>query len=55
MFMEVTQILGVDLSIATQIIEALISSGTLPPQLEPVRQLLLTLINLGLIDTAIAL
>ncbi|MEC0245167.1 hypothetical protein P4H65_05090 [Paenibacillus chitinolyticus] len=55
MFMDVAQILGVDLSVATQIIEALISSGTLPPELEPVRQLLLSLINLGLIDTAISL
>ncbi|UHA72411.1 hypothetical protein [Paenibacillus sp. 481] len=55
MIMDVAQLLGVDLSFALQIIRTLIESGTLPPELEPVRGLLLTLINLGLIDSAVAL
>lgn len=55
MWMDVAQLLGVDLSTALEIIRNLIETGTLPPELEPVRGLLLTLVNLGLIDTAVAL
>ncbi|MBH5316317.1 hypothetical protein I6N90_00655 [Paenibacillus sp. GSMTC-2017] len=55
MWIDVAQVLGVDLSIALEIIRNLIETGTLPPQLEPIRGLLLSLINLGLIDVAVAL
>ncbi|MBD8497208.1 MULTISPECIES: hypothetical protein [Paenibacillus] len=55
MMIDVSSLLGVDLSVAKEIIENLINTGALPPQLEFVRGLLETLINFGLIDTAIAL
>ncbi|WP_186786038.1 hypothetical protein [Paenibacillus agilis] len=55
MMLDVAQLLGVDLSVALEIIRNLIDTGILPPQLEPIRGLLETLINLGLIDTAVAL
>lgn len=55
LFMGVQTLLGIDASAALQIITELIETGMLPAVLEPVRGLLITLIENDLIDMAVAL